>query len=86
MTMIQINIVEAKIPLSETVERVQRGESAMIRKRNTPVAELRPVPARPVTPRTFGGYKGQMRIHPALYDSLPEDELLLWEGQDGQIR
>lgn len=80
MTMIQVNIADAKAHLSEYLDRVQAGETVVICNRNVPVAELRQVPARPPARRTFGGYKGQVRIHPAFFEPLPDDELDLWGG------
>lgn len=80
MTMIQINIADAKAHLSEYLDRVQAGEAVVICKRNVPVAELRRVAERPPARREFGGYKGQVRIHPEFFAPLPEDELDLWDG------
>jgi prevent-host-death family protein len=41
MTMIMVNIFEAKAKLSEYLEAVARGERVLICNRNRPVAELR---------------------------------------------
>ena len=43
MTMIMVNIFEAKAKLSEFIEATAQGERVLICKRNVPVAELRPV-------------------------------------------
>lgn len=80
MTMIQINIADAKAHLSEYLDRVQAGETVVICKRNVPVAELRPVAERPPARRTFGGFKGQIQIHPGFFAPLSDDELDLWSG------
>lgn len=84
MTMISINVADAKAHLSEYLERVQGGETVVICKRNVPIAELRPLPARLTAPRHFGGYKGQIKIHPAFFELLAEDELELWQGGGGR--
>lgn len=80
MTMIQINIADAKAHLSEYLERVQAGETIVICNRNVPIAELRRLPERPPARRTFGGYKGQITIHPGFFAPLADDELDEWGG------
>ena len=42
--MYRVNIAEAKAKLSDLLERVERGESVLLCRRNLPVAELRPWP------------------------------------------
>lgn len=82
MTMIQVNIADAKAHLSEYIERVQDGEVVLICKRNVPIAELRRLPERPPARRKFGGYKGQIAIHEAFFEPLPDEELNLWDGTE----
>jgi prevent-host-death family protein len=45
------SVVEAKNQLSELIDRAQKGESVVITRHGTPVAELRPIPTppRPIT-------------------------------------
>jgi prevent-host-death family protein len=45
MTMLMVNIAEAKAKLSEYVEAVANGEHVIICNRNRPVAELRAIEA-----------------------------------------
>ena len=80
MTMIQINIADAKAHLSEYLDRVLEGESVVICKRNVPIAEIRRLPEPPPQRRTFGGYKGLITVRPGFFDPLPDDELELWAG------
>ena len=63
MTMIMVNIHEAKARLSEYLEAAERGERIVICKRNQPVAELKPIAA-PIarTPRPFGLAKGTLTV------------------------
>lgn len=75
MTMIMVNIHEAKARLSEWLEVVGRGEAVLICKRNRPVAELRPVPPARSEPRPLGGAKGSFKLEDTFFDPLP-DELL----------
>jgi prevent-host-death family protein len=64
MTMIVVNIHEAKARLSEYLEAVAKGERVLICKRNQPVAELRAVEQRRTEPRPIGLAKGTITIHP----------------------
>jgi len=53
-TMIRINIAEAKSRLSNYLERVERGETIILCRRNVPIAEIRPVAKRLKAPQTQG--------------------------------
>jgi antitoxin (DNA-binding transcriptional repressor) of toxin-antitoxin stability system len=75
MTMTIINIHEAKAKLSEYVEAAARGERVLICKRNTPVAELRAVPAGRTKPRPVGGAAARFSVPDAFFDALPNDFL-----------
>ena len=55
MTMIVVNIHEAKAKLSEYLDAVAKGERVLICKRNQPVAELRAVEQKRTEPRQIGG-------------------------------
>ena len=81
VTMIHTNIADAKARLSEFLDRAAAGETVVICKRNVPVAELRAIPPARAGRRTFGGYRGEITIHPGFFDPLPDDELALWEGR-----
>jgi antitoxin (DNA-binding transcriptional repressor) of toxin-antitoxin stability system len=81
MTMIMVNIHEAKAKLSEYLEAVERGERVVICKRNQPVAELKAVPAATALgPRPIGLAKGQVIIPPSFFDPLPDDLLNAFYG------
>jgi prevent-host-death family protein len=79
MTMIMVNIHEAKAKLSEFVDAVERGERVVICKRNHPVAELRPVEQKRTTPRPLGRAKGIV-IPPSFFDPMPDDFLDAFES------
>lgn len=81
MTMIKLNINEAKTHLSAYLERVAAGETIVICKRNKPIAEIRPLPVAPVKKRPLGLAKGKVEIHPAFFEPLPEDLLDLFEAK-----
>jgi prevent-host-death family protein len=75
MTMIVVNIHEAKARLSEYLEAVAKGERVLICKRNQPVAELRAVEQRRTEPRPIGLAKGTITIHPSFYEPMPDEWL-----------
>ncbi len=60
VTMLRINIAEAKTHLSRYIECVERGESIVICRRNVPVAELRPLPVPIKTKRPVGIDRGMI--------------------------
>ena len=79
MTMIMINIFEAKAKLSEYLEAVARGEQVVICNRNRPVAELRPV-AIARQKRHLGVAKGTVTVPQSFFEPLPDDLLGAFEG------
>lgn len=79
MTMIVINIHEAKAKLSEYLDAVASGERVVICKRNRPVAELRAVEQKRTEPRPLGGAKGIV-IPPSFFDPMPDDFLDAFES------
>jgi prevent-host-death family protein len=67
----------AKTHLSRLIERVERGEEIVIRRRNTPVAKLVAVSS-PGT-RKFGALRGKAKTTRAFFEPLPDAELEAWE-------
>jgi prevent-host-death family protein len=80
MTMIMVNIADAKAKLSEYLEAVSRGETIVICRHNRPVAELRPIAARRTGPRDLTPMFPDWKIDPAFFDPLDAAELAAWEG------
>jgi prevent-host-death family protein len=80
MTMIMVNIFEAKAKLSDLLDRAAAGERILICKRNQPVAELRPIAAPRQAPRPVGGAKKMVTVPPAFFDPLPEEVLDAFGG------
>jgi len=79
MTMLMVNIAEAKAKLSEYVEAAARGERILICNRNKPVAELRAVEQAPAQPRDLSPmYPGQTFMTDAFLEPLSDAELLEW--------
>ena len=80
--MIKLNIHEAKTHLSRYLARLKKGETIVLCRRNTPIAEIRPLPGAPHRPRRLGLAKGTIRILPSFFDPLPAGELAAFEGED----
>jgi prevent-host-death family protein len=83
MTMLMVNIADAKAKLSEYVEAVARGEQVIICNRNRPVAELRAIASPRVGPRDLTPmFPGETFITDAFFEPLTEKELREWEGTE----
>jgi prevent-host-death family protein len=80
MTMIVVNIFEAKAKLSEYLDMAAHGERVLICKRNRPVAELHAVESARTAPRPVGLGRGRVAVPPAFFDPLPEELLQAFEG------
>ena len=83
--MTTVKIHEAKTQLSRLIARAEAGEEIIIARDDKPVVKLTPIEGEKRRPR-FGSMKG---IWPNLpdeffFDPLPEEELRLWEGGDGE--
>jgi antitoxin (DNA-binding transcriptional repressor) of toxin-antitoxin stability system len=79
--MIKLNIHEAKTHLSRHLARLKKGEVIVLCRRNTPIAEIRPLPAAPTKRRPLGIGKGSVTIRAGFFEPLPEDELAAFEGE-----
>jgi prevent-host-death family protein len=80
MTMLMVNIAEAKAKLSEYVDAVAKGEHVIICNRNRPVAELRAIEAPRKAPRDLTPMFPAWKIDPAFFDPLTDAEIAEWEG------
>ena len=67
----KVNIHEAKTHLSRLIEEVEAGEEVIIARNGKPVARLTPV-QKTRSPRTPGGWEGQVRIADD-FDETSED-------------
>ncbi len=79
--MIKLNIHEAKTHLSRYLAKLEKGETIVLCRRNTPIAEIRAIPAAPKKPRPLGLAKGTVRIRPSFFEPLPDELLDLFEGK-----
>ncbi len=80
MTMIVVNIFEAKAKLSEYLDMAAGGERVLICKRNRPVVELHAVQSARTTPRPVGLARGRVTVPPSFFKPLPQDMLRGFRG------
>jgi prevent-host-death family protein len=78
MTMITVNIHDAKARLSHYLDAVARGERVLICKRNRPIAELRAVEQKRTEPRPIGGAKGIV-VPDSFFEPMPDEFLEAFE-------
>jgi prevent-host-death family protein len=80
--MTKVNVHEAKTHLSRYLDRVEAGETVILCRHNKPIAEIRPIPAKPKRkPRSPGIDKGKITIPPEFFDPLPEDIVRIFNGE-----
>jgi prevent-host-death family protein len=79
--MTRVNIHEAKTHLSKYLDQVAKGETIVLCKRNTPVAEIRPLPPVRKTRRPIGRAKNTLKIPRKFFDPLPGRLLDAFEGK-----
>ncbi len=84
MTMIRINIHEAKAHLSRYLNKLREGEVLVICKRNVPIAEVRAVPSARTARRPVGLAKGELQVPDSFFEPLPEDVLSGFDGMNSQ--
>ena len=85
MTMIRLNVHEAKTHLSRYLKRLEdEGEVIVLCRRNVPIAEIRPLPVKPRQPRPVGLARGQFEVGPEFFDPLPEEMLRAFDRSDGE--
>ena len=81
MTMIRLNVHEAKTHLSRYLAMVEEGEVILLCRRNVPIAEIRGI-ARRSKPRPFGVARGEFEVPDEFFDPLPDELLDAFEGKD----
>lgn len=79
---IEMNIHEAKAKLSYLIQQMEAGETVRICRRNTPIAELKPVAATSPQQRPVGLCAAEFTVPDAFSEPLSEEELALWNGED----
>src|SRR4051812_11782143 len=79
MTMIMVNIHEAKARLSEFIEAAVNGAHVVICNHNRPVVELRPVAQTRREPRPIGGGPYAFDVPESAFAVLEEHKLDDWD-------
>jgi antitoxin (DNA-binding transcriptional repressor) of toxin-antitoxin stability system len=79
--MIRLNVHQAKTHLSKYLDKLSQGETILLCKRNTPVAEIRAVPIARKTKRPIGLAKNKLKITKSFFKPLPDDLLGAFEGK-----
>jgi antitoxin (DNA-binding transcriptional repressor) of toxin-antitoxin stability system len=79
--MIKLNIHEAKTHLSRYLDRLAKGETITLCKRNVPIAEIRPLPSDRKSPRPIGLAKGKFKVIPEFFAPLPDETLASFHGE-----
>ncbi|MCG5051513.1 MAG: type II toxin-antitoxin system prevent-host-death family antitoxin [Myxococcales bacterium] len=82
VTMVRVNVHEAKANLSRYLEAAASGETVLICNRNVPVAELRAIAPRRVEPRPIGLARGTFDVAESFFDPLPADIVDAFEGAE----
>jgi antitoxin (DNA-binding transcriptional repressor) of toxin-antitoxin stability system len=81
MTMLKVNIHEAKANLSKYIAAAGRGEAIVICHRNVPVAELRALPRLRKEPRPIGLHRGKFKITRSFFEPLPAEIEAAFRGE-----
>lgn len=71
--MIKLNVHEAKTHLSRYLARLKKGQTILLCRRNTPVAEIKPLPMPPDKPRPIGLAKDKFHVPPSFFEPLPDE-------------
>jgi len=79
--MIKLNINQAKTHLSAYLARLRRGETIVLCKRNTPIAEIRPLPQPRTRKRPIGLAAGEFAVPASFFDPLPEELVAAFAGE-----
>jgi prevent-host-death family protein len=84
MTMIRVNIHEAKAHFSDCLRRARQGERVVVCERNVPVAEIVAFRADPLKREYRVGFLDAAGVvsPPDEFAPAKEDEILLWESAD----
>ena len=81
MTMIRLNIHEAKTHLSRYLAKLKKGETIILCRRNEPIAEIRPLPSPPSRKRSVGLAKGRLTVPKEFFEPLPDELIQAFQGE-----
>jgi prevent-host-death family protein len=78
--MIKANIHDAKTHFSKYLEKVAKGQTVVVCKRNVPIAEIRPFTPKPKRNALLGIDKGKFTVGPEFFEPLPDELLEYFDG------
>ena len=81
MTMIKLNIHEAKTHLSKYLAKLKAGEGILLCKRNQPVAQITALPESPARHRPIGLAQGTFTVPRSIFEALPDELRDAFEGR-----
>jgi prevent-host-death family protein len=81
MTMLKINVHEAKTHLSRYLEKVKQGEIILLCNRNQPIAEIRPIETHRRLSRPIGLAKEIFAVPDSFFEELPEEIVAFFRGE-----
>ena len=73
-----VNVHVVKNTPSRLLKRIEAGEKVIIARNGTPVAKLAPIEKRGRPQPDI--FKGKIVLPDSFFDPLPEEELIVWEG------
>jgi antitoxin (DNA-binding transcriptional repressor) of toxin-antitoxin stability system len=79
--MIRLDVRELKTRLSKYLAKVGKGETILLCRGNQPIAEIRPLAAKPKKPRPIGLHEGQIKLGPEFFEPLPDELLAYFNGE-----
>lgn len=77
--MATITVQEAQLNLDRYLDRVAKGETLIVTRDGTPMAEIRPVPMQ-ISPRSIGLAKGTFEVPDRFFDPLPAEIIDAFNG------
>ena len=81
MSVIRLNMHEAKTHLSRHVAKLKAGDRIILCRRNREIAEIRPIAEPSDEPRSIGLGKGLAEIPDSFFEPLPDEILDRFEGK-----
>jgi antitoxin (DNA-binding transcriptional repressor) of toxin-antitoxin stability system len=79
--MIRLNVHDAKTHLSKYLDKLEKGETILLCRRNQPIAEIRPVSPARKKPRPIGLDEGKIKLGPEFFEPLSGELLAAFTGE-----
>ena len=73
-----MSVHEAKAHFSDLLRRVEAGETIVVTRHNSPVAEIKPILVKPIE---LGAFEGEFVIPTAAFAPLTQEEMREWYGE-----